>query len=62
MLLQGFQDVAMELFLDRQAGRIELAEVEQAFASYTAAFERILGAPAGSVNLTDRTVMRAWFG
>ena len=62
MLLQGFQDVAMELFLDRQAGRIELAEVEQAFASYTAAFERIFGAPAGSVNLTDRTVLRAWFG
>ena len=62
MLLQGFQDVAMELFLNRQAGRIELAEVEQTFASYTAAFERILGAPAGSVNLTDRTVLRAWFG
>jgi AcrR family transcriptional regulator len=62
MLLQGFQDVATELFLDRQAGRIDLAAVEHTFATYSSAFERILGAPAGSINLTDRSVLHAWFG
>jgi len=62
MLLQGFQDIATELFLDRQAGRIELATVEQTFANYSSAIERILGAPAGSVHLIDRSVLHAWFG
>ncbi len=62
MLLLGFQDVAMELFLDRQAGRIELADVERTFASYTDSFERILGAPAGSIDLIDQAVLREWFG
>ena len=62
MLLLGFQDVAMELFLDRQARRIELAEVEQEFETYTRSFERILGAPAGSIHFMDQSVMRAWFG
>jgi len=62
MLLLGFQDVATELFLDRQAGRIELADVERTFASYSSSFERILGARAGSIQLIDRTVLRAWFG
>ena len=62
MLLQGFQDVATELFLDRQAGRVDLEEVERSFASYSVSFERILGAPPGSVTLTDRAVLRAWYG
>ena len=62
MLLQGFQDVAMELFLDRQAGHIDTAAVERTFATYAASFERILGAPAGSIDLIDRSVLREWFG
>jgi AcrR family transcriptional regulator len=62
MLLLGFQDVATELFLDRQAGRIELPDVERKFTQYTSAFERILGAPAGSIDLIDQVVLRAWFG
>ena len=61
MLLLGFQDVAIELFFDRQAGRIELADVEAAFANYTQAFERVLGAPRGSIDLIDQAVLRAWF-
>jgi AcrR family transcriptional regulator len=61
-LLLGLQDVATEVFLDRQAGRIEMADVERTFAGYAEAFERVLGAPAGSINLIDRTVLRAWFG
>jgi len=62
MLLLGLQDIATEVFLDRQAGRIELADVERTFASYAEAFERVLGAPAGSIKLIDRHVLRAWFG
>ena len=61
MLLQGLQESATELFLARQAGRIELAEVERSFATYSDAFERILGARAGSIGLVDQAVLRAWF-
>jgi AcrR family transcriptional regulator len=62
MVLQGYQEIATDLFLDRQAGRIDLPAVEQTFAAYGAAIERILGAPVGSIHVIDRTVMSAWFG
>jgi len=62
MVLQGFQDVATDLFLDRQAERIDLRDVEQTFMSYESAIERILGAPGGSIHLIDRSVLSAWFG
>jgi len=62
MLLLGFQEIATEMFLDRQAGRIDEARVVEFFASYSAVIERILGAPAGSISLIDRAVLHAWFG
>ena len=62
MLLLGFQDVATDLFLERQAGRIQPADVERTFGVYTESFERILGARPGSIQLIDRPVLRAWFG
>jgi AcrR family transcriptional regulator len=62
MLLLGFQDVATDLFLERQAGRVRLEDVERTFGSYTESFERILGARAGSIQLIDQAVLRAWFG
>jgi len=62
MLLLGFQEVATDLFLDRQAGRIDAADVERTFSMYTESFERILGARPGSIQLIDRPVLRAWFG
>jgi AcrR family transcriptional regulator len=62
MLLLGFQDVATDLFLERQAGRIEPADVERTFRGYTDSFERILGAAPGSIELIDQTVLREWFG
>ncbi len=62
MLLLGLQDFATQLFLDRQAGRIEFADAERSLASYSDAFERILGARAGSIGLVDQAVLRAWFG
>jgi len=62
MLLLGFQDVATDLFLERQGGRIQLADVERTFRGYTDSFERILGAAPGSIELIDQTVLREWFG
>jgi AcrR family transcriptional regulator len=62
MLLLGFQEVATDLFLARQANTISYADVRQSMASFTGAFERILGAPQGSVVIADESVMREWFG
>jgi AcrR family transcriptional regulator len=62
MLMLGFQDRATRLFLARQANTISYATVEKTFASFTRAFERILGAPAGSIRVADDAIMREWFG
>lgn len=62
MLLLGFQEVATDLFIGRQANTVSYEDVLRTIASYTDAFERILGAPQGSVDLADESVMRAWFG
>src|SRR5262245_36268924 len=62
MLILGFQEIAMQLYLDRQAERIEFTEAEQTFRNYIGSFERILGAPAGSIELIDESVLRAWYG
>ena len=61
-MLLGFQEIATGLFLERQANVIGYDDVVTRFTSYTEAFERILGAPPGSVDIIDDTVMRAWFG
>ena len=62
MMLLGFQEIATDLFLERQANAIGYDDVVERFNGYTDAFERILGAPRGSIDLMDDTVMRAWFG
>lgn len=62
MLLLGLQEVATDLFIARQADTITYEDVVRSFASYTDAFERILGAPGGTVDIVDDVVMREWFG
>ncbi len=62
LLLLGFQDVATDMFIARQKKTISLADVERIFGSYGEAFERILGAPAGSIHMLDQSVLHAWFG
>lgn len=62
MLLNGFSDAATELFLARQAGTVSFEEVERMAAANTQAFERILGAQAGSLTLIDEPTLRFWFG
>ena len=61
-LLLGFQDVAIDLFIARQTGAVGLDAVRDAVASFNDAFERVLGAPRGSIDLADEAVLREWFG
>ena len=61
-LIQGYQELAGEQFLARQAGTISFEVVLRTYATFTEAFERILGIPPGSVTLTDEPTLRYWFG
>ena len=61
-LMLGFQLQATDLFIARQAGTITFEVVQRAVAANTAAFERILGIPKGSLTLTDERTLRFWFG
>lgn len=61
-LMQGFQLQATDLFIARQAGTTTFEAVQRSVAANTAAFERILGVPNGSVTLTDEPTLRFWFG
>ncbi len=61
-MVQGYQELAGEHFLARQAGTISFEDVLLTYAAFTEAFERILGIPAGSVTLTDEATLRFWFG
>jgi AcrR family transcriptional regulator len=60
-LLMGLNETATELYLANHAGRVSLAEVLRRFDAYTVAFERLLGAPPGTVILGDPAVIRDWF-
>ena len=61
-LMTGFQDGATDLFLARQANQISYEEAERTVLSFVHAFERILGAPAGSIPIVDQRTLREWFG
>jgi AcrR family transcriptional regulator len=61
-LLTGFQDGATDLFLARQANKISYEQAERTLLSFARAFERILGAPPGSIGIVDEKTLREWFG
>jgi len=61
-LIQGYQELAGEHFLARQAGTISFEVVLRTYAAFTEAFERILGIPPGSLTLTGEPTLRYWFG
>lgn len=61
-LVQGYQELAVEHFVARQAGAITLEEVRRTYAAFTQAFERTLGIPKGSATLMDEATLRFWFG
>jgi len=62
MLIQGLQEEATDLFVARQANTIGYDEVVSRLAAHTGAFERLLGAEAGSITLIDKPVLEAWYG
>jgi AcrR family transcriptional regulator len=62
MLIEGFQNRALELFIARQANKVTYEDAERYFASYLDAFERILGAAPGSIKLIDESILREWYG
>ncbi|MGP8161213.1 MAG: TetR/AcrR family transcriptional regulator [Candidatus Dormibacteria bacterium] len=61
-LMLGAQDLALELFLARQADAIPFEVVETSIAAYTEALERILGLAPRSLALMDGATLRLWFG
>ncbi len=61
-LMQGFQELAVDHFIARQAGTVTFEVVQRSVVSFTEAFERILGIPRGSLTLTDEPTLRFWFG
>jgi AcrR family transcriptional regulator len=60
-LMQGYQELASEHFLGRQAGTISFEQVLKSHRASTEAFERILGIQPGTVTLADEATMRFWF-
>jgi AcrR family transcriptional regulator len=61
-LMQGYQELASEHFLGRQAGTISYDQVVKSNRVATEAFERVLGIPPRSVTLADEATLRFWFG
>jgi AcrR family transcriptional regulator len=61
-LMQGFQELVIDHFIARQTGTVTFEVVQRSVASFTEAFERILGIPQGSLTLTDEPTLRFWFG
>jgi AcrR family transcriptional regulator len=57
-----FSDELAELYIERHAGRIDLATVERAFDTYRQTFERILGVRPGTLTLVDRKTILLWYG
>ncbi|MGH7911378.1 MAG: TetR/AcrR family transcriptional regulator [Candidatus Dormibacteraceae bacterium] len=60
-LMGGFQQLATDYFLARQAGAMTYEEVRQNMSAFTEAFERLLGVPRRSLTLMDEPTLRFWF-
>ncbi len=60
-LLYHMGDAMVDLIFSSETKEIELAYAEKLVASYNDALERVLGAPAGSLNLMDTETLTEWF-
>ncbi|HLX36110.1 MAG TPA: TetR/AcrR family transcriptional regulator [Candidatus Limnocylindrales bacterium] len=60
-LVQTVQERAGELFVARQDGRIEKAEVSRTFEAFAEAFERIVGLSPHTVRFVDPQTIDLWF-
>jgi len=60
-LVSGTQEIAGELYVARVQNTIPLETVERTLAALATAYERILGAPPGSLRIVDPQTIRLWF-
>ncbi len=60
-LLYHIGDAMVELIFSGEEQAVELAQAEKMVAAYDFALERLLGAPAGSMNLVDTVTLEEWF-
>jgi TetR/AcrR family transcriptional repressor of nem operon len=60
-LIYHIGDAMVALIFSSQEKESEFARAEKMVAAYNDALERVLGAPAGSVNMIDGKTLRAWF-
>jgi AcrR family transcriptional regulator len=60
-LIYHIGDALVALIFSSQEKESEFARAEKMVAAYNDALERVLGAPAGSVNMIDGNTLRAWF-
>ena len=61
-LMLGYQQIASDHFVGRQAGTVTWDEVRNTYAAFSHAVDRILGVEPGTVTLMDESVLRFWFG
>jgi AcrR family transcriptional regulator len=61
-MIMGIGDTLGRLLLSEGPGRDNLLYAERLVAASNEALERILGAPTGSLHVTDPQTLRAWFG
>src|SRR6266550_5019522 len=61
-LMLGYQQLAADYMIARQAGTVSFEEVRRSIAAFTDAFERILGVPKGSITLIEESTLHFWFG
>jgi AcrR family transcriptional regulator len=60
-LLYHIGDAMVEMIFSSESKDIELVHAEKMMAASNEALERVLGAPAGSLNLVDRENLKVWF-
>jgi AcrR family transcriptional regulator len=60
-LLYHIADAMVELIFSGEEKEIELAHAVKLVAAYNDTLERVLGAPAGSLNLMDDETLKEWF-
>jgi AcrR family transcriptional regulator len=60
-LMLGYQQLAADYMIARQAGTMTFEEVRRSITAFTDAFERILGVPKGSITLIEEPTLHFWF-
>jgi AcrR family transcriptional regulator len=60
-LLHGLNDLAVRTFVGREPGGVALTEARMMVSAYVEAMERILGVPAGTLDLVPQSALEEWY-